>query len=113
MMPVPIDGPTPVMLTRLHLRYEAATFPEDLAFQETQDTENFQARYVLRHAWAGSPSSCPAAQNYFDDLRKRRQTEAETVADLTGWPLADVYQRAGVSANGQSKPAAWWENLWH
>jgi hypothetical protein len=113
MMPVPIGGPTPVMLTRLHLRYEAATFPEDLVFQETQDTENFQARYVLRHAWAGSPSSCPAAQNYFDDLRKRRQTEAETVADLTGWPLADVYQRAGVSANGQSKPAAWWENLWH
>jgi len=39
----------PVMLTRLHVRYSAATFPEDLTFQKTQDQENFQERYVLRH----------------------------------------------------------------
>jgi hypothetical protein len=39
----------PVMLTRLQVRYSAATFPEDLTFQETQDQENFQGRYVLRH----------------------------------------------------------------
>ena len=43
----------PVMLTRLHVRYSAATFREDLTFQETQDRENFQRRYVLRHPWAG------------------------------------------------------------
>lgn len=34
--------------------YEGATFPEDLVFQETGDKENFQARCVLRHPWAGS-----------------------------------------------------------
>jgi hypothetical protein len=111
-LPGPLGGPTPVMLTRLHLRYQASTFPEDLVFQETQDTENFQARFVLRHAWAGSPGACSAAQNYFDELNRRRQTEAETLADLTGWPLTEIYQRAGITANGQSRPAAWWENLW-
>ena len=45
----------PVMLTRLHVRYTPQTFPEDLMFQETSDRDNFQARYVLRHAWPASP----------------------------------------------------------
>ena len=33
-------------LTRLHVRYDAAHFPEDLVFQETADRTNFQGRYV-------------------------------------------------------------------
>ncbi len=51
--PQPGNGPLPVILTRLHVRYSADTFPEDLVFQQTQDQENFQARYVMRHAWNG------------------------------------------------------------
>ena len=43
----PMGGAMPVTLTRLHVRYSAETFPEDLIFQETQDQENFQARYVM------------------------------------------------------------------
>lgn len=42
-----------VFMTRLHVRYDAAHFPEDLVFQETADRSNFQARYVLRHEWQG------------------------------------------------------------
>ena len=42
-----------VFLTRLHVRYDAAHFPEDLTFQETSDRSNFQARYILRHPWTG------------------------------------------------------------
>ena len=42
-----------VFLTRLHVRYDAAHFPEDLVFQETADRTNFQGRYVLRHEWKG------------------------------------------------------------
>ena len=68
----PGGGPMPVMLTRLHVRYSADTFPEDLVFQETQDQENFQARYVLQLAWNGSPDACPAARDYFENLNKRR-----------------------------------------
>jgi hypothetical protein len=36
-----------VFLTRLHVRYDNAHFPEDLVFQETGDRVNFQGRYVL------------------------------------------------------------------
>jgi hypothetical protein len=42
---------TPVFATRLHVRYDAKSFPEDIAFQETYDREDFQGRYVLRHPW--------------------------------------------------------------
>ena len=58
---MPARGPVQVILTRLHVRYSAATFPEDLTFQQTQDQENFQARYVIRHPWTGSPDACTAA----------------------------------------------------
>ena len=57
-----------VFITRLHLRYTGATFPEDLVFQETGDRTNFQGRYVIRHPWQGSPDACRAARDYFADL---------------------------------------------
>jgi hypothetical protein len=41
--------PQNVFMTRLHVRYDSAHFPEDLVFQETADQETFQGRYVLRH----------------------------------------------------------------
>ena len=47
-------------MTRLHVRYDTAHFPEDLVFQETADRSNFQGRYVLRHEWTGE-GSCEAA----------------------------------------------------
>ena len=102
----------PVVLTRLHVRYSSATFPEDLSFQETEDRENFQARYVLRHAWAGSPDSCPAATNYFDDLRQRRETEAVALADLTGWDISDIHKRTGLNNANMPKSGSWWQQLW-
>ncbi len=49
-----------VFVTRLHVRYDGAHFPEDLVFQETGDRENFQGRYVLRHPWTGA-DTCSAA----------------------------------------------------
>jgi hypothetical protein len=100
----------PVTLTRLHVRYSADTFPEDLSFQETQDQENFQARYVLQHAWNGSPDACPAARNYFESLNTRHEHEAETLADLTGWNLQDVIRKAGLAPGSQPKP--WWQGIW-
>ena len=105
-----VGGPVPVMLTRLHVRYSADTFPEDLIFQETQDQENYQARYVMHRAWDGSPSACEAAKNYFEELNKRRAHEAETLADLTGWNLQDVIKKAGLPPESQPKP--WWKDIW-
>src|SRR5262245_46375246 len=42
-------GVRDVFLSRLHVRYDAGHFPEDLVFQEPADRTNFQGRYVLRH----------------------------------------------------------------
>lgn len=108
--PIPVRGPVQVILTRLHVRYSAATFPEDLVFQTTQDQRNFQARYVIRHPWSGLADACPAATSYFDALSSRRATDAATLADLTGWDLADVLRRAGLDPN--ARPAPWWQGLW-
>jgi hypothetical protein len=108
--PMPAQGPMQVILTRLHVRYSAATFPEDLAFQQTQDQENFQARYVIRHPWTGSPDACAAAPAYFAQLRQRHETDAATVADLTGWDLAGVLKQVGLSP--EDRPEPWWRQLW-
>jgi hypothetical protein len=82
------QGPMP-FLTRLHLRYDNAHFPEDLVFQETGDRTNFQGRYVLRHAWTGA-DTCPAAIQYRHEVPQRLENEARTLALLTGWSIDDI-----------------------
>jgi hypothetical protein len=106
----PGPGPVPVILTRLHVRYSADTFPEDLVFQQTEDRENYQARYELRVPWQGSPDTCPAARSYFDSLPARYAEEAQTLADLTGWDFGDVMRKVGVSPGAQ--PTPWWRKIW-
>jgi hypothetical protein len=108
---LPGGGPLPVMLTRLHLRYTPETFPEDLVFQETADQENFQGRYVIRHPWSGDPGACREARRYFTDLRERQETEAQTLAELTGWKLDDIRSRMKLDSE-PVKPASWWDRLW-
>ncbi|MEM6429035.1 MAG: DUF2330 domain-containing protein, partial [Deinococcota bacterium] len=39
--------PPNVYLTRLHLRYDRESHPEDLRFRVTDNRENFQGRYIL------------------------------------------------------------------
>lgn len=55
---VPQGGALPVMLTRLHLRYTPRTFPEDLMFTQTNDQQNWQARYIVQNPYAGSVAEC-------------------------------------------------------
>jgi len=85
-------------VTRLHVRYDAVHFPEDLAFMETRDRENFQGRYVLRHPWRGD-ASCLAATRYRAGLPARFRREAETLSGLTGWDAKDIAAR--MEAAGQ------------
>ena len=61
-----------VYVTRLHVRYDRAHFPEDLVFQQTGDRENFQGRYVLRHPWQGE-AKCDAAKRYSSRKLPKRQ----------------------------------------
>lgn len=103
-------GAVPVQLTRLHVRYTAETFPEDLVFQETGDRENFQGRYIVRHPWKGEAGECSAARDYFRNLRARQDREAETLAGLTGWDLADI--RRKMKLGSRPKSDSWWRKLW-
>ena len=110
----PRPQPANVFLSRLHLRYTADTFPEDLRFQETGDRQNFQGRFVLQRAWKGSPAECPAARQYFEQLIPRQQQRAETLARLTGWELSDILDKMPVDfptpAEDDGRP--WWKKLW-
>ncbi len=92
-------GGSDAFVTRLHVRYDARHFPEDLNFLETKDRENFQGRYVLRHPWQGPPT-CAAGDKYFAALPARYEQEAQTLADLTGW--RDEVIRARMETTGQS-----------
>jgi hypothetical protein len=91
-MPRPIGGPVQAFVTRLHVRYDAQHFPEDLSFKITQDSSNFQGRYIIRHPWTGSVS-CPAGQEYLKQLAQRQETQARTLASLTGWDIQQIRAR--------------------
>jgi hypothetical protein len=93
-MPFPPGGAQNVYVTRLHVRYDAAHFPEDLVFQETANRENFQGRYVLRHPWKGT-ASCAAADAYRKALPQRQDKEAQTLAWLTGWDINEIRKKVG------------------
>ncbi len=103
-----------VFLTRLHVRYDAAHFPEDLAFQETGDRDNFQGRFVLNHPWKGG-ATCEAAAGYRRSLRERWDREARNLASLTGWDIDGIRNRMNVplAAGKADRPDdPWWKRLW-
>ena len=97
-----------VFVTRLHVRYDAEHFPSDLVFQETGDRQNFQGRYVIRHAFSGQ-SSCDQAVTYREQLRERQEREAQTLASLTGWKLSAIREKLRLPEVG---PQPWWHSLW-
>lgn len=118
-MPFP-GGGQPAMLTRLHVRYAPDTFPEDLMFQETKDRQNYQARYVLRHAYQVAPEACPEAKTYLQGVTKRREQEAQQLATLTGWDANDIRRKMKLGSpddkNGNAGDPEggkkWWDGLW-
>jgi Na+-translocating ferredoxin:NAD+ oxidoreductase RnfD subunit len=112
-VPPSVSASQDVFVTRLHVRYDQAHFPEDLVFQDTGDRTNFQGRYVLRQPWTG-PARCEAAVAYEKQLRERHEREAQTLASLTGWSIDDIKQR--MQKDGallpQSPDGQWWKQLW-
>jgi len=102
-------GAADVFVTRLHVRYDAAHFPEDLVFQETADRGNFQGRYVLRHPWKGE-ATCEAAERYRESLRARVEQEAGALASLTGWPIEEIRRKVGALPGGDGR--TWWQKLY-
>jgi hypothetical protein len=108
----PMAGPQNVFMTRLHVRYDAAHFPEDLVFQETADRTNFQGRYVLRHEWQGS-GTCEAADRYRQELPQRRERQAQNLSALTGWDMEQIRKAMyGGNPPPAVAPAKWWQRIW-
>lgn len=117
-MPMPVPAtPVDTFVTRMHVRYTAESFPEDLQLQETADKQNFQGRYVMRHPFTGT-ASCAAAEGYYSDLRRRFENEARSLANLTGWDIQSI--RDKMEKHGQSFSLApksddreWWDKMWN
>jgi hypothetical protein len=106
-----------VFVTRLHARYDAESFPEDLVFQETSNTENYQARYVLRTPFTGD-CNCAGGAEYRKTLVARRDAQVQSVVSLTGWSPDRVRQRmrsgqdAWLPAVTLPAEKTWWQKMW-
>jgi hypothetical protein len=83
-------------VTRLHVRYDAQSFPEDLVFTETKDRSNFQGRYVLRHPFTAK-TVCDNGEQYQATLPVRFRQEARNLANLTGWKQSEIEARMDVA----------------
>src|SRR5918996_1515493 len=91
----PTTAARDVFVTRMHVRYDAEHFPEDLVLQETADRNNFQARYVLRHPWKGD-DECPATEEHRREFLKRSEQQARQLAQLTGWDINDIRKQMNL-----------------
>ena len=107
-----------VYVTRLHVRYNAESFPEDLKFKTTGDKQNFQGRYILRHAYEGE-MDCPEAKAYREQVNERKNKEVKTLANLTNWKQSYIRDKIKRSGKGEffsevsDKPKNdWWNNIW-
>lgn len=94
-------APQNAFLTRLHVRYDRAHFPEDLALQETGDRDSYQARYVINNRFTGN-TACEKGRQYKASLPDRARREARNVVELTNWGYADV--KAKMEATGERLP---------
>ena len=66
------------------MRYEQDSFPQDLRFQVTPNSEHFQARYVITHPAKGD-LTCAPGQDYIRKLESRRDLEVKELTALAGW----------------------------
>ena len=110
---VSVETATPVLLTRLHVRYDARRFPEDLQFQETANGEPWQARYVIHHPYQGS-EECSEKTAYWRTVWQRRESEARNYSELTGANLQVIREKMAVGQVWE-KPVEkipWWERIW-
>ena len=99
------NGSKNVHFTRLHIRYNRNSFPQDLQFQVTPNTETFQARYVITHPATGS-FNCDAGRKYLQDLKKRRQKELNELTALTGTNLNNWQEDASFKNDEETEKEA-------
>jgi hypothetical protein len=85
--PVPESG----FITRLHVRYDRAHFPEDLALLETRDDSPYQVVFNVHHPYTGD-TACAAGRDYRRQLQQRYTAELANLEGLTGWTPDEISQ---------------------
>lgn len=83
------DQAAKTFITRLHVRYDRANFPQDLLFQVTPNTTNYQVRHYIKNP--ARLVECDQARPYLQKLIKRRQHELDKMEELAGWDAAEHY----------------------
>ena len=104
----PIIGnrPQPVVLTRLHVRYTPRTFPEDLMFIETSDTQNWQARYVVQNPYGGTVAECSERVAKMDCAAMCEQRVSQVQSLLRGGDASFASQYRGKDSATLSSECA-------
>ena len=95
------NGNKNVHFTRLHFRYNRKSFAQDLMFQVTPNTQNYQARYIITHPATGD-FNCAAGKKYLQDLRQRRKKELIELTALTGTNINN-WQDEATAKNDEEK----------
>jgi hypothetical protein len=103
-------GSRNVHFTRLHFRYNRNSFPQDLSFQVTPNTENFQARYVITHPASGD-FTCDAGKKYVQNLKERRKKELRELTALTGTNINNWQNDATVANDDAAATSAQYATL--
>ena len=71
---------------------------------------------MLRHEWTGD-GDCANAREYRLGLPQRREKEAHTLAELTGWDLPEIRERMALQSDWTHRgehfdTVQWWERIW-
>jgi hypothetical protein len=104
------NGSKNVHFTRLHFRYNRRSFPQDLMFQVTPNTENYQARYIITHPATGE-FNCAAGKKYLQDLRQRRKKELIELTTLTGTNIHNWQDEANAKNDEETNVSAQYATL--
>jgi hypothetical protein len=106
----PDNGSKNVHFTRLHFRYNRKSFPQDLMFQVTPNTLNYQARYIITHPATGD-FNCTAGKKYLQDLRQRRKKELQELTALTGTNINNWQDEATARNDEETNVSAQYATL--
>ena len=104
------NGSKNVHFTRLHFRYNRKSFAQDLMFQVTPNTQNYQARYIITHPATGD-FNCTAGKKYLQDLRLRRKKELVELTTLTGTNINNWQDEASAKNDEETNVSAQYATL--
>jgi hypothetical protein len=89
------SGRENVVLTRLHVRYDAAHFSSDLMMRETSDRTPVSGEFRINYPYPGD-TTCPAGDRYRAEVKARSNREIANVRRLTGWSQNIIEKKAAA-----------------